>query len=211
MYKKIWGLKKLEEMAFPVPPYVVINFRAACSKKVKNYLQRQIQKVKVPNEPGDRSGVTIRVSMPGKADMSVKHGSLHLTSESKITSETISKHEQYGPKSKIIVQHTVDAKCSGGIVKEHFFASVECLYGDAPPLLEGTTNNFESWRLNLENGAWKIERNYILNGNKTIILTRQELRTFSQFIQKLPSPSYVEWSISANGKFYFYEFGRLRD
>jgi len=44
---------------------------------------------------------------------------------------------------KIIIQHTVDSKCSGTVVQNSKNILIEAIPGDAPPLLEGRTTNYE--------------------------------------------------------------------
>ncbi len=210
MYKKIWGLQKLEELDFPVPPYEVIDISEDCPNNIREYLLQKIEKATIPSKPEDRVGVTIRISMPGRLDKLAKHGGLHQTDKEEIVRRITEKYKQYGPKSKIIIQHTVDAKCSGAIVKETSYAILECILGDAPPLLEGSTNNYEKWKLHLESQNWKKEKNYSLHCRETNILTNNELSTFSKLIEKLPNSTYVEWSISKNSKFYFYEYSKLK-
>ncbi len=209
-YGKIWGLKELEKMGFPVPPYQIIDFVKDHPSEPEEYVLRKIELANIPNKPGDAIGVTIRVSLPGSVDKSAHHGGLHVTCQNDALKQVLEKYKQYGPESKIIIQHTVDAKCSGAIVKENDYAILECIFGDAPPLLEGTTNNYEKWKIYLRTQNWKKEKNYILDSKKTSILTDEDLSDFSKLIERLHSFTYVEWSISKDSKFYFYEYCQFK-
>lgn len=162
-------------------------------------------------EIGDRFGVTIRVSRQKNLDKEAKHGGLHLISKKEILKEVIKKHEEY-PDSKIIVQHTVDARCSGGLLKERDdMVFLEAVQGDAPPLLEGTTNNYESWVVNLNLRCWHKKRDYKINYKNIDLIASRDLNTFLDCAKKLEAPAILEWSISKNSKLYFYEYRKLKE
>jgi hypothetical protein len=211
MYKKIWGLQKLEALHFPVPPYEVIDITSDCPQDLKAYLLKKIERVTVPLEPGDMIGVTIRISMPGELDKVAKHGGLHHTDKEMISRKIIEKYKEYGEKSKIIIQHTVDAKCSGAIIKERDHSILESISGDAPYLLEGKTNNYESWRFYPASQSWEKKKTYLLFDKEKNLLTENDLDIFALFIDKLPDLSYAEWSLSKIGKLFFYEYCQLKD
>jgi hypothetical protein len=211
MYKKIRGLQRLEALHFPVPKYEVIDITCDCPRDLKEYLFRKIDSVTVPLEPGDRVGVTIRISMPGRLDKIAKHGGLHHTDKEEISRRTIEKYKEYGQMSKIIIQHTVDAKCSGAIIKEKDHSILECIPEDAPLLLEGRTNNYESWMFYSLKENWEKKKGYLLQEKEKSLLTNNDLDVFASFIKKLPVLSYAEWSLSKTGKLYFYEYCQLKD
>ncbi len=197
-------------MEFPVPPYTVIDITEKKATDTQSYLLQKLQEVGIPQFPGDRVGVTIRVSMPGQLDKLTVHGGLHVTEKEEVLRQIIEKYQKYGSESKIIVQHTVDAKCSGALLKEHNHAFLESIYGDAPPLLEGATNNYEKYVLDLKVLQWKKERSFTSDGKEAVVLTPDYLCVFSRLIEKLRPSAYLEWSISKNSKFYFYEYCQLK-
>jgi len=211
MYRKIWGLKQLEKMQFPYPPYVVIDISGDAPTDVREYVLRKIREVGIPHIKDDRIGVTIRVSMPGDLDKVAKHGGLHVTGEEEVLKRVLEKHQQYKPHGKIIVQHTVDARCSGTILKEKECITAEAIFGDAPPLLEGNVTNYEKWSFFLKIGRWKKERSYRYGDKEVAILTLKELQTFEGYVQPLPCHTYLEWSISNSGNLYFYEYCKLKN
>lgn len=210
MYKKILGLKRLEELSFPYPPYVVIDITGDAPLDVKEYVLRKVKEVGIPQLENDRMGVTIRVSMPGGLDKLAKHGGLHIMDEKEVLRRVLGKYQQYGPRSKIVVQHTIDARCSGTVLKENDFSIVEAIFGDAPPLLEGETVRYEKWVFHLKNRKWAKERTYTLEGREAPVLTLESLEVFENCIKALPDYTYLEWSISKSGKFYFYEYYPLK-
>lgn len=197
-------MKKLEELGFSVPPYEIIEFTKDQPVDIKEYLTSKIKKLEIPFETGDRVGVTIRVSMPGNLDKVAKHGGLHITDEEDLIRRIIDRHQRYGSQSKIIIQHTVDARCSGALLKEAEEVILETIPGDAPPLLEGSTTDYEKWVL-YKGAKWMKEKNYFSLGKETEVLTAEELYTFSVIVGKIPRFTYLEWSISKNRKLYVYE------
>ena len=211
MYKKIWGLKQLEKMGFPCPPYVVIDITGDAPTDVKEYIQRKIREVGIPQLKGESIGVTIRVSLRGTMDKLAKHGGLHVTDEEEILRRVLEKYQQYKPDGKIVVQHTIDAKCSGTILKENDIAIIEAILGDAPPLLEGHVTNYERWIYVLRMRRWRRERSYECNSEKVAILTSKELQAFEKYVEPLLNHTYLEWSISKSGKLYFYEYYKLKN
>ncbi|MEM2144585.1 MAG: hypothetical protein QW279_04440 [Candidatus Jordarchaeaceae archaeon] len=210
MYKKILGLKQLEKMQFPVPPYQVIDITSDKPFDVQKYISNAIEKVKIPHEPGNRIGVTIRVSMPGPLDKLTKHGGLHVTEKEEIIKRIIGKYQQYGPNSKIIIQHTVDARCSGAIIREDDYCVLEAIPGDAPLLLEGQAASYEKWLFFLKSGKWIKEKVYQIGENKKVVLFSRDLQKFEEYIKALPRKAYLEWSISKLGELFFYEYCKLK-
>jgi len=209
IYQKIWGLKKLEKMGFPVPPYEIIDITKDKPENLRDYSLRKIDKVKIPHEVGDRMGVTIRVSMPGQLDKLAKHGGLHVIEESEVLKKVLDKYKEYGPNSKILIQHTVDARCSGAILKEDAHCVIETIPGDAPPLLEGHSTNYEKWVFLLKSGLWQKERAYVANNQELPVLTRDDLQKLERCLKLLTSDAYLEWSISKKGELFFYEYCKL--
>ena len=208
-YKKILGLQQLERMGFPVPPYVIIDVKENEHSNLKRYILEKINLIGVPCEEGDRVGVTIRVSVPGELDKTARHGGLHVTDIDEVIKRVIAKYNEYKPYGKVIIQHTVDAKASGTILKERNYATVEVVVGDAPRLLEGRTTNYERWIFDLNSGKWNKDKNYIFDSKIKTILNPEELRKLEKYIKVLPNGVYLEWSLSKNGKLYFYEYTRL--
>lgn len=206
MHKKIWGLKQLEKMQFPCPPYVVIDITNDAPSNVNEYVLRKIRQIGVPIIKNDRIGVTIRVSLPGDLDKLAKHGGLHVTDEKEVLKKVLDRYQQYKPDGKVIVQHTVDARCSGAVLKESDHATVEAIFGDAPPLLEGEVTSYEKWVFHLKPGSWKKERTYKLGNKEAVVLTQETLQLFEKYIKTMPDYTYLEWSTSKNGKLYFYEY-----
>ena len=210
MYKKILGLKQLEKMGFPVPPYQVIDITEDKPVDVKDYVLNKIREVGIPCVKGDSIGVTIRVSMPNDLDKLAKHGGLHVTEEKEVLNRVLEKYQQYKPQGKIVVQHTVDARCSGTILKENEHAIIEAIFGDAPPLLEGEVTNYEKWVFLLQSREWKKERAYMQGDREIAVLTLEDIELLEGYIRTLPSDAYLEWSISKNTKLYFYEYYKLK-
>ena len=209
MYKKISGLKQLEKLQFPIPPYQVVDITSHKSSDVKKHILNAIEKVRIPHQPGDRIGVTIRVSMPGPLDKLTKHGGLHLTEKEEITKRILEKYQQYGPNSKIIIQHTVDARCSGAVLKEDDSCVLEAIPGDAPPLLEGHTASYEKWIFSLKSGKWTKAKTYQMDENKRLVLVSTDLQRFEKYIGALSNKAYLEWSISKCDELFFYEYCKL--
>jgi len=211
LYKKIWGLKQLEKLGFPCPPYQVIDISGDKPVDVEEYVLRKIRQVGIPTIKDDRIGVTIRVSMPGTLDKFAKHGGLHVTEEKEVLKRVLEKYQQYKPEGKIVVQHTVDARCSGTILKEYEDIIVEAIFGDAPPLLEGKLTNYETWIFFLMHRRWKKEKAYTCGDREVVVLTTSDIQTLEGYAKFLVSNTYLEWSISKSGKFYFYEYLKLKN
>jgi len=210
MYRKILGLKLLEKMCFPIPPYCVIDIKGDAPSNIEAYVLSKIREVCVPIISGDRVGVTIRVSLPGDLDKIAKHGGLHLIDEQEILKRVLEKYRRYGTQAKIIIQHTVDAKCSGTILKENDdYLVVEAIPGDAPALLEGVAKEYERWVYTVHNQEWRKDRAYTKNGEMNL-LEMYELKNLQSYAQKLVGNAYLEWSIAKNGKIYFYEYYLLK-
>jgi len=193
-------------MRFPLPPYIVIDIAEDAPVDVKEYALGKIRKLGIPRLEKDRIGVTIRVSMPGALDKRSKHGGLHVTGEREILKRVLEKYEQYKPGGKIIVQHTVDARCSGTILKENHYITVEAIFGDAPPLLEGRTTKYETWIFDLHYRKWKKEKAYIRADEEVTVLTFEDVSALEKYAKTVNSNTYLEWSIAKNGKLYFYEY-----
>lgn len=210
LYKKIWGLMQLEKFGFPFPPYQVIDIGGDKPIDVEEYVLRKIRQVSIPHIKNDRIGVTIRVSMPGALDKFAKHGGLHVAKEKEVLRRVLEKYQQYKPDGKVVVQHTVDARCSGTLIKEKEYAIVEAIFGDAPPLLEGVAENCESWTFLFKSKRWKKERTYGHGDEEKAVLTTEDFKLFEDYIRTLPSNTYLEWSISKSGKLYFYEYLKLK-
>lgn len=210
VYLKIWGLKELERMGFPVPAYEVVDIARDLPTDLNSYLSSKVEKVKIPCEMGDRIGVTIRVSMPGQLDKISKHGGLHVTEKAEILKRIVDRYRHYGPSSKIIIQHTVDARCSGAILKEECNCIVETILGDAPPLLEGVSTNYEKWVFEPTSGLWRKEKAYLTNNRELPVLTQYDRKKLENYLRLLPSSAYLEWSISKQNALFFYEYCKLQ-
>ena len=211
IYKKISGLEQLEEMRFPVPAYQVIDITEDKPHELRKYLLDKVWKLQIPHDAGNVVGVTIRVSMPGFLDKLTTHGGLHVTDMNDILAGIVAKYRQYGPSSKIVVQHTVDARCSGAVLKEDNCCVVETIPGDAPPLLEGHSTDFERWGFQLTTGEWKKERIYKMGDKKESVLSQGDLKKLEKYLRMLPCNAYVEWSISKRDKLLFYEYCKLNN
>jgi hypothetical protein len=211
MYKKIWGLKKLEKMGFPVPKYQVIDITENELSEPRKYLSETIRRLKIPHDTGYAVGVTIRVSMPGHLDKITRHGGLHVTEDNELIERILEKYRQYGPCSKIVVQYTVDARCSGTILKEKDVCIVETVFGDAPALLEGNAISYERWTFLLASRQWRKERTYLVAGKERPVLTVEDVQKFEKYLDLLPSDVYLEWSISKRDDLYFYEYCKLNN
>jgi hypothetical protein len=110
---------------------------------------------------------------------------------------------------KIIIQHTVDSKCSGTVVQNSKNILIEAIPGDAPPLLEGRTTNYESWEYSFTAGKWVKTKAYILGGLTVDLLRPNEIKVIHDYVSLLPGNIYLEWSISKKGNIYFYEYLEL--
>lgn len=206
---KIWGLERLKEMGFLYPQYQVISINEDNPKDIEKYVLEKIRLVNVPNIQNDRIGVTIRVSLPGSLDKMGKHGGLHIIDENEILKRVLQKHEQYKPMEKIILQHTVDAKCSGVTMKDNGRIIIETIKGDAPPLLQGETSNFESWSYYLDEKKWSKNRSYMRNKKDVQILTDIECNSLLKSMIDFNKNIYLEWSISKKGEIFYYEYLEL--
>lgn len=206
---KIWGLEKLKEMGFLYPQYQVISINEDNPKDIEKYVLEKIRLVNVPNIKNDKIGVTIRVSLPGSLDKMGKHGGLHVIDEKEILKRVLQKHEQYKPMEKIILQHTVDAKCSGVTMKDNERIIIETILGDAPPLLQGETSNFESWSYYLDEKKWLKNRSYMHNEKEVRILTDIERNSLLKSVIDFRKNAYLEWSISKIGRIFYYEYLEL--
>lgn len=211
MYKKIWGLRQLEKLSFPYPPYEVIDISGNNPVDINEYVLKKIRQVGIPQIKGDRIGVTIRVSLPGTLDKFAKHGGLHVTEEKEVLKRVLDRYQRYKPDGKIVVQHTVDARCSGTLLKEHGEIVVETIFGDAPPLLEGESVNYETWIFQLRNRKWKKEKAYKSDDREVSILMPSDIHKFEEYAKFLVSNTYLEWSISKSNKLYFYEYLKLKN
>lgn len=206
MYMKIWGLDRLKEMGLPYPPYQIISINEDNPVDIEKYILEKIKLVNVPNIINDRIGVTIRVSLSGSLDKRGKHGGLHVIDEKEILKRVLQKHEQYKPMEKIILQHTIDAKCSGVTMKDNGRIIIETIPGDAPPLLQGETSNFESWSYYLDENKWSKDRSYMLNEKEIQILTKIERESLLEPVINFIKDVYLEWSISKKGQIFYYEY-----
>ena len=210
MYKKIWGLEQLKRMGFPYPPYTVIDIAGDAPIDVKEYVLSKIRKVGIPRLKDDRMGVTIRISLPGALDKLARHGGLHVINEDEVLRQVLEKYGQYKLRGKIVVQHTVDARCSGTLLRENDHAVIEAIFGDAPPLLEGEACNYEKWVFLPKLRRWKKERVYIYGDKESAVLAPNHIQTFEGYLKLLAGDIYLEWSISKSGKVYFYEYCKLK-
>ena len=211
MYRKIWGLKQLERLGFPYPPYQVICITEDKPENVKKYILGKIRQLDIPLIKGDRIGVTIRVSMPGDLDKIGKHGGLHLIEEEDILKRILAKSDQYKPWGRIVIQHTVDAICSGAILKETEQAIIEAIFGDAPPLFEGSVTDYERWSFDSRFWSWKKEKACVQSDKKVAVLTPSDIEKLETYLILLPCDVYLEWSVSKSGKIYFYEYYKLKN
>jgi len=203
VYMKIRGLQKLEEKGLPCPPYQIIAINEDNPVDGESYIKDKIKSVGIPNIKDDRIGVTIRVSLPEPLDKSGRHRGLHVIEEEDIIKRVLEIHDQYKAKEKVIIQHTVDARCSGAIRKDNEKIYIEAIIGDAPPLLQGKTTNYERW---LYFFKWSKERAYKVNNKEVQILSTSNLNKFLYYLEEFPDPIYLEWSIAKNNQIYFYEY-----
>lgn len=206
MYKKIWGLRQLEKLGFPCPPYQIIDITEDRPQDIERYVLRKIRQVGIPCIKGDRVGVTIRVSMPGALDKLAKHAGLHVVEEKEVLRRVLQKYEQYKPDGKIIVQHTVDARCSGAVLKENGHITIEAIFGDAPPLLEGEVHSYEKWKYFPESDKWNKEETLDQAGKEVEVLSEKDIEILMSYVRLLIGDAYLEWSIAKNDKLYFYEY-----
>lgn len=207
MYMKIWGLERLKEMKLLYPPYQVVSIDEDNPENVEKYILEKIRLVNVPNIKNDRIGVTIRVSLSESPDRA-EHGGLHVIREEEILKEVLKKYEQY-PNEKIILQHTIDAKCSGATRKDNMKISIETIPGDAPTLLEGKTSNFESWSYYLNENKWSKDRSYMIDEKEIQVLTKIERGYLLEPVINSIKNVFLEWSISKKGQIFYYEYLEL--
>lgn len=212
MYNKIQGLKRLEKMDFPVPRYQIIAIDEDKPQDVEECVKEKINKIEIPQKPGDSVGITIRVSLPTKPDRA-KHEGLHNIDSNKILQKVLNSYKKYGRGTKIILQYTIDAKCSGAVSEDKDII-IEAIPGDAPPLLEGATQNVERWIFDIVKNALHKDRAFLMeDGKESAILSSRELNVLKRYIQRAIEKAlgkiYLEWSISKNGQIYFYEYGEV--
>ena len=131
------------------------------------------------------------------------------STEKEILKRVLQKHEQYKPMEKIIIQHTIDAKCSGVTMKDNERIIIETIPGDAPPLLQGETSNFESWSYYLDENKWSRNRSYMYNKKEVRILTDIERESLLKSAIRFKKNVYLEWSISKKGEIFYYEYVEL--
>ena len=56
-------------------------------------------------------------------------------------------------------------------MKDNGMIIIETIPGDAPPLLQGETSNFESWSYYLDEKKWSKSRSYMNDEGEIKILT----------------------------------------
>jgi phosphohistidine swiveling domain-containing protein len=190
-YKKIQGLEKIKEWDLPYPPYEVVEASQATPSKIEEI----IEKIGIPAIEGEREGIVIRTDGAGRGG---GRSDLHLKSVEEITNWAFRLRDKNEPQVKLIVQHVVDARCSGVMLKDSGNIEVEVVQGDAPSLLEGQTSNVERWTYR---GSWEKETE-----THERILGEKDLDLLLEHSKRVPGNSYLEWSLSKNGTFYFYEF-----
>lgn len=211
VYTKILGLEQLQRIGFSCPPYTVIDITGDAPADVNEYVLSKIRKVSIPQLKDDRVGVTIRVSLPGGLDKLARHGGLHVIDEDEVLRQVLEKYEQYKPRGKIVVQHTVDARCSGTLLRENDHAVIEAIFGDAPSLLEGEACNYEKWVFFSKLREWKKERVYTCDGKGLAVLATNDIQAFDEYLRLLAGNVYLEWSISKCGELFFYEYCKLNN
>ena len=190
-YKKIQGLEKIKQWGLPYPPYEIVESSQVTPPKIKEI----ISKIGIPLVEGDRIGIVIRTSGAGRTG---GRSDLHLTDVKEIINWALRLRDKNEPHVKLIIQHVVDARCSGVMLKGSDKISVEVVHGDAPSLLEGKTPNIERWKYR---GQWEKE-----NEIREKILNEKELDSLLDYSNRVPDYSYLEWSLSKKGNLYFYEF-----
>lgn len=190
-YKKIQGLEKIKQWGLPSPPYEVVDASQATPSKIKEI----IKKIGIPAIEGEKEGIVIRTDGAGRGG---GRSDLHLKSVEEITNWALRLRDKNEAHVKLIVQHVVDARCSGTMLKHFGKIEVEVVQGDAPSLLEGQTSNVERW---IYRGSWEKE-NEIHEKN----LEEKDLESLLKYSHRVPENSYLEWSLSKSGTFYFYEF-----
>lgn len=191
MFDKLQGLEKIKQMGLPHPPYIALENKEVTQSRTKEV----IKKLGIPNLKGERLGIVIRTSGAGRLG---GRSELHLTNAKDIVDWAIKLKNKNDAHVKLIIQHVVDAKCSGVIIKDSK-TIVEIINGDAPNLLEGKTTEIERWVI--EGNTWKLDDNA-----KQRFLNANNFECLAKYINIIPDYSYLEWSLSKNGNFYFYEF-----
>ena len=194
-YKKIQGLKKIKELGLPFPPYGIIEWE----KVTRSEIKKAVEKLGIPNIEGDRLGVMVRTSNP-KECRTGGRSDLHLDNIDDVIKWTLELKDKNEPDTKFIIQHVVDAKCSGVMLKNSSGIIAEIVLGDAPSLLEGKTSNIERWIY--RNNEWGLESEEY----EEKILNEHHLNKLVKYSKLVPDDSYLEWSLSKDGNFYFYEF-----
>jgi hypothetical protein len=210
MYKKIWGLKQLEKLGFPVPPYQIIDISKDKPLDLRKYVLHTLEKVGVPHDIGNAIGLTIRVSMPGRLDRAA-HGGLHVTDIDELIKRIDVKYRKHGPLCKIFVQHTIDARCSGTILGEADSCIIEAIPGDAPALIEGRATDYERLGFSLASKKWTKKKLFLENGEERTVLTKRDLQKLEGYLEVLPPNVYLEWSISKRDDLFFYEYCKLNN
>ncbi len=188
-YRKIEGLNRIREWGLPYPPYAVIDAGQATPSRIES----AVKEIGIPAIEGDRMGIVIRTDGAGRVG---GRSDLHLMDMAEIINWALRLRERNKPDVKLIIQHVVDASCSGVLLKGSDELSVEVVRGDAPSLLEGRTGDIERWTYTR---TWKKESEIeaILDeGARALIL---------KYARLVPDYSYLEWSLSKTGKLYFYE------
>ena len=193
------GLKIIDELGLPYPPYALLQPDEYSTAAVQSLLRE----IGIPRMKDDRWGVVIRLSNNSTIDKGLPHGTLHLLEEAAIMTETESFWRTYGPSVTIIIQHTVDAKCSGTVLKTEGCV-LEAVGGDAPLLLDGRVRSTERWQL------LPTLRLLSRNSLESELISASEMVVLNKFVDRLPQNSYLEWSLSKRGNFYFYEYSRLK-
>lgn len=205
MYDKVSGLIKLKSWDLPVPPFQIIDISGDKPNDIEKYIFEKIKQVKVPNKKGDSIGVTIRVSLPTDPDRGEHYG-LHVVDEKDILKRVISRIEKYGDKAKVILQYTIDAKCSGTVLKEFETAIIQVVPGDLVGLLNGTLSNPEDWICEIFRNNWIKKDSFIKDDNELELLNNNDRDSLLFYIKRLRGKAYLEWSITKNGDLYFYEY-----
>ncbi len=190
MFDKLQGLEKIKQMGLPYPPYAAIKSEEVTPSRIKEI----IKELGIPNLEGERLGIVIRTSGAGRLG---GRSDLHLTNVEDIIDWATKLKSKNGAHVKLIIQHVIDAKCSGVILKD-YKTVVEIVKGDAPSLLEGKTIDIDKW-IYVDN-EWKHEN------TKQRFLNTKDLEVLAEYIKTMPEYSYFEWSLSKKGNFYFYEF-----
>lgn len=190
-YKKIQGLEKIKQWGLPYPPYEIVESSQVTPSKIEEI----ISEIGIPIIEGDRIGIVIRTSGAGRAG---GRSDLHLMKVEEIINWALRLRDKNEPHVKLIVQHVVDARCSGVMLKGSDKISVEVVHGDAPSLLEGKTPNIERWAY-LD--SWRKEDEL-----HDKILDEHDLDSLLKYSHLVPEYSYLEWSLSKKRIFYFYEF-----